>query len=58
MPCVTVWLRAKGEPMASTHSPTSRLSLLPVRVNAGSESASMEMIAMSVFESAPTSVAG
>ena len=53
MPAVTVFSRPKGEPMATTHSPTFSLSLSPIFTN-GSPLASSLTTATSVRRSAPT----
>ena len=53
MPAVTELSRPKGEPMAITHSPTFRRSVLPMRT-AGRPDASILTTATSVRVSAPT----
>ena len=56
MPAVTVLVRLKGLPTASTHSPILTLSELP-NVRGVSPSASIFSRAMSVVGSVPTKVA-
>ena len=53
MPAVTVFSRPKGDPMATTHSPTFRRSLSPMRTK-GNPVASSLTTAMSVRRSVPT----
>src|SRR5712692_5742291 len=56
IPIVTVWLRPKGLPMASTYSPTWSLSE-SAQGMVGRSLASTWMTAMSVFGSVPTTLA-
>ena len=56
MPLVTLWLKPNGLPIASTTSPTRRLSEEP-NVMAGSLSASTRSTARSVSGSLPTTFA-
>ena len=56
MPAVTVFSKLKGEPIATTHSPTLSFAGSPKRT-AGSPVASILMSAMSVRRSAPITLA-
>jgi hypothetical protein len=55
-PAVTVFSKPKGAPMASTHSPTRRLSVLP-SVTTGRLAALIFSTAMSVLGSVPSTLA-